>query len=113
VSLRCAGCAYGPQRPRWRPPRPRSPRATQSDEPSRCSPPRRGTARAANRFSTRHDARERMTAAYELLDAGDGRRLERFGDVVVDRPAADAEEAPLDPSAWDRADLRYERDHGW
>ena len=54
-----------------------------------------------------------MTAAYELLDAGDGRRLERFGDVVVDRPAADAVEAPLDPSAWDAADLRYERDHGW
>ena len=54
-----------------------------------------------------------MTAAYELLDAGDGRRLERFGDVVVDRPAADAVEAPLDPSAWDAADLRYERYHGW
>ena len=54
-----------------------------------------------------------MTAAYELLDAGDGRRLERFGDVVVDRPAADAEGAPLDPGAWDRADLHYERDHGW
>ena len=54
-----------------------------------------------------------MTAAYELLDAGDGRRLERFGDVVVDRPAADAVEAPLDPSAWDAANLRYERYHGW
>ena len=54
-----------------------------------------------------------MTAAYELLDAGDGRRLERFGDVVVDRPAPDAVEAPLDPSAWDAADLRYERYHGW
>ena len=70
-------------------------------------------ARAAGRFSTRHDARERMKAAYELLDAGDGRRLERFGDVVVDRPAADAVEAPLDPSAWDAADLRYERYQGW
>ena len=29
-----------------------------------------------------------MTAATELLDAGDGRRLERFGDLVVDRPGA-------------------------
>ena len=54
-----------------------------------------------------------MTAAYELLDAGDGRRLERFGDVVVDRPAPEAVDPPLDPSAWDAADLRYERDHGW
>ena len=54
-----------------------------------------------------------MTAAYELLDAGDGRRLERFGDVVIDRPAGDAVEAPLDSSAWDAADLRYERYHGW
>ena len=28
--------------------------------------------------------------AYELLDAGDGRRLERFGQVVLDRPAPGA-----------------------
>jgi 23S rRNA (cytosine1962-C5)-methyltransferase len=54
-----------------------------------------------------------MTAAYELLDAGDGRRLERFGDVVVDRPAGDAVEAARDPDAWRGADLRYERDRGW
>jgi 23S rRNA (cytosine1962-C5)-methyltransferase len=54
-----------------------------------------------------------MTAAYELLDAGDGRRLERFGDLVVDRPAADAVEPPRDVPAWAEADLRYERAGGW
>jgi 23S rRNA (cytosine1962-C5)-methyltransferase len=50
---------------------------------------------------------------YELIDAGDGRRLERFGDVIVDRPAPMAEEPPRDPSAWARADLRFDRYVGW
>jgi 23S rRNA (cytosine1962-C5)-methyltransferase len=50
---------------------------------------------------------------YELIDAGDGRRLERFGEVVIDRPAPMAEEAPRDPSAWARADLRFDRYVGW
>ena len=27
---------------------------------------------------------------YELIDCGDGRRLERFGDVTIDRPAKQA-----------------------
>ena len=31
-----------------------------------------------------------MTADYELLDAGNGRRLERFGTHIVDRPAPGA-----------------------
>jgi len=47
---------------------------------------------------------------YELIDCGDGRRLERFGDVVVDRPAPQA----LWPkrrqaSDWDRARAYYDR----
>ena len=50
---------------------------------------------------------------YELLDAGDGRRLERFGDHVVDRPAPTAWLKPRDPSPWAGADLRFERDVGW
>lgn len=47
---------------------------------------------------------------YELLDFGDGRRLERFGQVVVDRPcpAADAV-ARCTPGAWKRAELRFVR----
>jgi len=54
-----------------------------------------------------------MTTGYELLDAGDGRRLERFGNLVVDRPAPDAVEPLRDPAAWAEADLRYERDGVW
>lgn len=50
---------------------------------------------------------------HELLDAGDGRRLERFGDLVVDRPAPTAGEPRLDPTAWARADLVFRRYVGW
>ena len=54
---------------------------------------------------------------YILLDAGDERRLERFGERVVDRPApaaiwprrATGEAA----EGWGAADLRFERDGGW
>jgi 23S rRNA (cytosine1962-C5)-methyltransferase len=50
---------------------------------------------------------------YELLDAGDGRRLERFGSVVTDRPAASALEPRRDHGAWESADLTYSRNAGW
>jgi len=50
---------------------------------------------------------------YELIDAGDGRRLERFGDRVVDRPAPAAWNGRLAPEAWGGADLRFEQDSGW
>jgi 23S rRNA (cytosine1962-C5)-methyltransferase len=53
------------------------------------------------------------TTGYELIDAGDGRRLERFGEVVVDRPAAGADEPIRSPDSWRDAKLRYERDRGW
>jgi len=44
----------------------------------------------------------------ELLDCGDGRRLERFGDVLVDRPAPGAATpARLAPADWRRAALRW------
>lgn len=49
----------------------------------------------------------------ELLDAGDGRRLERFGAVVVDRPAPAATAAKQDPDAWRAADLRFDSQRGW
>ena len=50
---------------------------------------------------------------YALLDAGDGRRLERFGVVVLDRPAPAAEGAPRRlPDAWGAAAARYERGVG-
>jgi 23S rRNA (cytosine1962-C5)-methyltransferase len=50
------------------------------------------------------------SADYALLDIGDGRRLERFGSVVVDRPAPGAEgHVPQDLAAWVAADARYDR----
>ena len=54
-----------------------------------------------------------MTSGYELLDAGDGRRLERFGPLTTDRPAPGADEPRRDEGAWAAADLRFERYHDW
>lgn len=50
---------------------------------------------------------------YELLDCGDGARLERFGRLVVDRPAPGALAPRRDPGAWAAADLRFEPGRGW
>ena len=52
---------------------------------------------------------------YALIDAGDGRRLERFGSRVVDRPAPSAADTQrgAGQEAWIAADLRFARDHGW
>jgi len=50
---------------------------------------------------------------YELIDAGDGRRLERFGELIVDRPYPAADNPPRAEERWGEADLRFERDAGW
>ena len=51
--------------------------------------------------------------AYELLDFGAGRKLERFGEVVLDRPSAAAESAAkARPKLWHEATARYERTLG-
>jgi len=47
---------------------------------------------------------------YELLDSGNARKLERFGKRILDRPDPQALWEPLDPEAWARADLRFERE---
>lgn len=52
-------------------------------------------------------------SGYELLDAGDGRRLERFGERIVDRPAAGAAGPRVDADAWRAVDLRFDRGTGW
>jgi len=45
---------------------------------------------------------------YELLDCGDLRRLERFGDIVIDRPAKQADFAKkLSKNTWDKADAVF------
>lgn len=50
---------------------------------------------------------------YELLDAGDGRRLERLGNRIVDRPAPTAVDRRLAPDAWRDAELRFEPGERW
>jgi 23S rRNA (cytosine1962-C5)-methyltransferase len=64
------------------------------------------------------DGRMRPTAAdqpaFQLLDAGDGRRLDRVGIRTVDRPAPTAVWPPRLPlNEWAAADLRFDREHGW
>jgi 23S rRNA (cytosine1962-C5)-methyltransferase len=47
---------------------------------------------------------------YELLDFGEGRKLERFGPVVLDRPCPAAEGLPKSaPDSWRSATAHYER----
>ena len=50
---------------------------------------------------------------YQLLDAGLGRRLERFGRRVVDRPAPTAAGWRSTPEPWARADLRFDPGADW
>lgn len=47
---------------------------------------------------------------YQLLDFGDGRRLERLGPLVLDRPCPTAESwRRAQPALWSQADARFER----
>ncbi len=50
---------------------------------------------------------------YELIDAGGGARLERFGEQVTDRPHGGAFGERRAPERWEEADLRFDRDGGW
>ncbi|MGI6497059.1 MAG: class I SAM-dependent methyltransferase [Kiritimatiellia bacterium] len=49
---------------------------------------------------------------YELLDSGDGRKLERFGAVTLARPCAQAVWAPRRPGLWQRATASFDRENG-
>jgi 23S rRNA (cytosine1962-C5)-methyltransferase len=52
-------------------------------------------------------------ADYALLDSGDGRKLERFGQVIVDRPEPQALWRPiLEPGVWLRADASFKSSKG-
>ena len=47
---------------------------------------------------------------YELLDFGNGRKLERIGGFVLDRPAPGTDDVkPTDPSLWATADAVFSR----
>jgi 23S rRNA (cytosine1962-C5)-methyltransferase len=50
------------------------------------------------------------TSCYQLLDFGDGRKLEQFGELIVDRPSPAAFVKKGDPTLWEKWDLRYEID---
>ena len=45
---------------------------------------------------------------YALLDSGDGRKLEQYGNVRLVRPEPQAMWRPSDPALWDGADARFE-----
>ena len=54
--------------------------------------------------------------SYQLVDAGNGRKLERFADVLISRPCAQAVWRPSRPqSVWDQADASFTREQqsGW
>ena len=47
---------------------------------------------------------------YELIDSGEGEKLERFGKIVVARPDPQALWSKLRPSEWKKADAVFCRD---
>ena len=50
---------------------------------------------------------------YELLDSGEGRKLERFGDIVLSRPSSAALWSPqLKKEVWSSADGHFTREGG-
>ena len=53
-----------------------------------------------------------MDARYEyaLVDSGDEKRLERFGNMLVIRPCAQAVWKPKQPHLWKKADASFSRD---
>ena len=54
-----------------------------------------------------------MMDDYELLDSGDGRKLERFGRYVLARPCSQAMWRPeLPEREWERADAAFDREDG-
>lgn len=49
---------------------------------------------------------------YELLDSGNGAKLERFGEIVLARPCAQAVWQPQRPARWKTADATFDREDG-
>lgn len=48
-----------------------------------------------------------LNTNYRLLDFGMGRKLEQFGDFIVDRPCPGANLARKSPGLWDQAELSF------
>ncbi|CAM3198222.1 class I SAM-dependent methyltransferase [Asticcacaulis taihuensis] len=52
--------------------------------------------------------RTKAWADYALVDSGDGRKLERYGDYLVIRPEPQCWWAPKYPQLWDKADAIFD-----
>lgn len=50
-----------------------------------------------------------MNDEYELMDSGAGKKLERYGDIILDRPCAQAVWEPKNPDLWKKATARFDR----
>lgn len=72
----------------------------------------RGARQAAPLYSPAMDLQVRSWAGYELVAAGDGRKLERFGGVLLDRPAPQAIWPAPAGAPWDRAEGAFQRGEG-
>ena len=53
-----------------------------------------------------------MADDYELIDSGDGRKYERFGNVSLVRPCSQALWRPENPESWSRATATFDREDG-
>ena len=53
-----------------------------------------------------------MSDDYELMDSGDGRKYERFGNVSLVRPCSQAMWRPERPAEWSRATATFDREDG-
>ncbi len=53
-----------------------------------------------------------MADDYELMDSGDGRKYERFGNVSLVRPCSQALWRPESPETWSRATATFDREDG-
>ncbi len=58
--------------------------------------------------STPEIMRTRAWRDYALLDSGNGRKLERYGDVTVVRPEPQCFWSPRNPVLWDKADAVFD-----
>ena len=58
-------------------------------------------------------AKHTMLNEYELLDSGDGRKLERFGDATLSRPCGQALWEKQKPEMWAGASASFDRERGW
>lgn len=59
------------------------------------------------------DTKRTVKNEYELLDSGDGRKCERFGDVVLSRPCCQAVWEKQVPETWAMSTASFDRELGW